>query len=273
MKTFLSILISGIIALNLNSSNEKAPISIELFYHLLSAKTEPTPVIESQPIGVEVKKSITIKVLPKVKVNESPIVKETVDVVLEKSMVGGKLLPIDSLKFKGFKIATMDNTPRSVDSLQPSEYIYVMISDMEGFTATPVLCGNNHAVGFGRAVYGKTLSFYRNNPMTKAEAFKNLKEDVDYFSQNIKQHYKGRMLTQGQFDAFISLSYSTGFYGYIKKYFAKKSLTDVELTRADFTNTVCELYKKTLPGLVTRRIREYYMYQGIYIYLNKHKVF
>ena len=134
-----------------------------------------------------------------------------------------------------------------------------LIMKCEGFSSTPHYCGG-YAIGYGRAIYGNQIAYYRNNPISKATALKMFKEDFESKRTQVKELFKTVDLTENQIDALASIAYNTGFYSFRKKALVAKILDGRAVTENDFINTISASYRKKYKGLIHRRKTEYKLY-------------
>lgn len=159
-----------------------------------------------------------------------------------------------------------------VDTMKPSKLLTVLIADCEGFTSVPKRCGG-YAIGYGRGISGAEVHFYTANPISRQTAYKFLLEDIEAKADNIRTHFKGYLMTQSQFDALVSMCYNFGYYSFKNKQFTKQVERGESLSHTCFVNTVSASYRAKYPGLVSRRLKEYYMFtQGVYFCVDKHKL-
>lgn len=149
----------------------------------------------------------------------------------------------------------------------PCKDVECLIMQMEGFSAKPVYCGG-YAIGYGRAVSGKNIQHYRNNPITRAEALIMLKEDLNKKRNQVDQLFRSRniILNPNQIDALASIAYNTGFYSFKKKALVNKinlkEESGVSITEEDFINTITPSNRKKYRGLIKRRKAEYRLYMS-----------
>ncbi len=264
MKFILFILV-GIVGVNVYNYNNNCNIIVDLIY-----KPHNSPVVDVTPKEVKIGNAISNK--PKQSRNTnyktSPVREDFCN------EVEYDLLDLSSLDrrrlWKSFNYSKESIELQLVDTMSISSKLLVVLADCEGFTPIPKKCGGNFAIGFGHAVKNSEIQHYILNPISKEEAYRILVKDASDKAIDIRKHYSGRTMTQGQFDALVSLCYSTGYGNFKKKSVSKLTLSNQSITKDDFVNTISSEYKIKYPGLIKRRLIEYLMYNNIYIYINKH---
>jgi lysozyme len=234
MKTIGTLLFASLIGVITN--NTPYTTSIEIEYNHRSIKTNKKPSVDTMSsFFLEEEKRMVNANVPAVKAINAAYEEPRPKVYLP--------------AYTNEKIAIKE-TSITVDSL---------IMKCEGFSATPHYCGG-YAIGYGRAVYGKDIAYYRNNPLSKATALKMFKEDFEAKKIQVKELFKTVDLTENQIDALTSIAYNTGFYSFRKKALVAKILNGKSITENDFVNTIIPSYRKKYKGLIHRRKMEYKLY-------------
>lgn len=141
----------------------------------------------------------------------------------------------------------------------PCRDVECLIMQMEGFSVKPVYCGG-HAIGYGRAVYGSKVQYYKNHPVTRQVALNMLREDLDKKRKQVRELFITANLNSNQIDALASIAYNTGFYSFKKKALVNKISNGKKVNEQDFINTISPSYQKKYRGLVKRRKAEYKLY-------------
>ena len=140
-----------------------------------------------------------------------------------------------------------------------------LIKRYEGLKLSPCLCpAGKKTIGYGHVLLENTAVNSRikkilNFPISKEFAEEILKDDLNLVEEIIKKDVKVK-LTQGQFDALISLIYNWGGENF------KKSIGLKQLNADKFTEAKIEFFSKEkgvvkvkgviFPGLVARRQAE-----------------
>lgn len=139
-----------------------------------------------------------------------------------------------------------------------------LITKFEGFSATPYECpAKIPTIGFGFTVYPDGTRVTLDDPaISMNEAYEILAKLVVNYENTVNKVIKVE-LTQGQFDALVSLCYNIG-----RKNFSDSTLVK-ELNAGKPVKEVAEHFMswvkaggKTLPGLVTRRAFEKHYFLG-----------
>lgn len=258
-----SILLFGLILVGINilNRNLEKPIDFEEIYYRLSVKKTEKAIVSNNDIELKKPKSNTTEL----KVIQTPKPKEIVKQKVQ------EYPNVKESRFNDFMRFDSDKTLKTVEELKPSELLYVVISDMEGFAAVPVNCGG-YAIGYGHAIQGKEVEYYFENPISREKALNIFIKDVNDKAEDVREYFKGQQMTQGEFDALVSICYNTGYGNFKKKELTKMILSKLTTDKQDFINTISAKNKRKYPGLIDRRIREYYIYNGSYFYINKHNL-
>jgi lysozyme len=117
-------------------------------------------------------------------------------------------------------------------------------------------------IGYGHTSMAGPPKVYAGQTITKAEAGRILRQDVDKFSAGVLELLEGVDLTQGQFDALVSLAFNVGLGNFQGSTLRKK------LLRGDYLGAANEFPKwrkaggNVLPGLVKRRAQEKALFLG-----------
>ena len=136
-----------------------------------------------------------------------------------------------------------------------------LIADLEGFSSKPAYCGG-WAIGYGHAIPKSKVQYYRENPVSREQAYKMLLADFNRKRKQVEQFFWERYieLTPNQLDALASIAYNTGFGRFKQKNIVIKILSTKDassLTEDDFLNTITPYQRKRLKGLIKRRKLEY----------------
>jgi len=139
-----------------------------------------------------------------------------------------------------------------------------LITKFEGFSATPYKCpAKVPTIGFGFTIYPDGTQVTLSDPaISMSEAYEILAKLVVNYENTVNKVIKVE-LTQGQFDALVSLCYNIG-----RKNFSNSTLVK-ELNAGKPIKEVAEHFMswvkargKTLPGLITRRSFEKHYFLG-----------
>ncbi|WPY01470.1 Phage-related lysozyme (plasmid) [Candidatus Trichorickettsia mobilis] len=134
-----------------------------------------------------------------------------------------------------------------------------LIKKFEGFSPTPYHCpAGKMTIGYGHVVQASTERY--NSPITEADAERMLLNDVKTAETTISKGVHVP-LTQGQFDALVSLIYNWGGVGFLKSQGLKYlNSYDYRLAAEEFFSEekgIVKVHGTVLPGLVRRRQAEW----------------
>lgn len=135
---------------------------------------------------------------------------------------------------------------------------YRLITDFEGFSATPYLCpAKIPTIGYGNTYYsdGKKVTLL-DKPISKIKAFEIFKTIADKFAIAVSKCLK-KEVSQNQFNSLVSFTYNVGVANFMNSTLLKK----VNLDPKDETifNEFCrwnKVNKKEVQGLTNRRNHE-----------------
>jgi len=144
-----------------------------------------------------------------------------------------------------------------------------LIKKFEGFKFYPYTCpAGKLTVGYGHVIGVKEQTLAKaTSPISEEKAEEMLKRDIATAENVINSSIKVT-LTQGQFDALVSLVYNWGGY-YFKASKGFKALNKGRYQNASFEffdkeKGVVRVSGKILPGLVKRRQAEFLLWSGDY---------
>ena len=159
----------------------------------------------------------------------------------------------------------------NADQLNISNEFLAILKQFEGFMngGKPYWDYSQYSIGYGSYCPPDKVEYYTNNPITEAQASEMLVNELQSFITRVRTYLKKYDLTvtQGQFDALVSLSYnigaawttSTGYY--IHKAVKSGDINYVIYSLGLYSTAGGEY----LAGLVSRRLSEASMFaDGIY---------
>jgi lysozyme len=133
-----------------------------------------------------------------------------------------------------------------------------LIKEFEGFSPTLYICPAGYpTIGYGHKIKGDES--YDDQSITHEIAEKILKNDVNQAIASIKKLVRVP-LTQGQFDALVSLVYNIGGYAFEKSTLLRLlNNSQYDLAAKEFSRWIyCK--KQKMEGLVRRRSAETLMF-------------
>ncbi len=104
-------------------------------------------------------------------------------------------------------------TARAASTMTTSEACLSVIKELEGFSGTPYKdTDGKYTIGYGTRCPDELVSQYMKNPMTKAEADKELRKEMVTYEKAVNAFIDrhGLNYTQGQFDGVVSLVFNCG---------------------------------------------------------------
>lgn len=142
------------------------------------------------------------------------------------------------------------------------------IKSVEGFSKYPYYDYGQYTVGYGTRCPADKYNEYKTNGITEEAAEELLRKFLEYTENevNVKIIQKYNLtLTQGQFDALVSLSFNIGtsWMTSSKNSILRNAITNPEATSNDIAYAFalyCNAGGQVLPGLVTRRLTEANMF-------------
>lgn len=144
-------------------------------------------------------------------------------------------------------------------TLRTSEAGIYLIKRFEGFTAQPVVDGSQWSIGYGNACNPADYPF----GITEEEADALLRESLVYFEESVDRYLDryGVEVTQGQYDAIISITYNLGvawinssyrFWSCLRS--GVENFSDNQIASA--LGVWCHVGTTVSPSLLLRRIQE-----------------
>lgn len=158
--------------------------------------------------------------------------------------------PIDAPPYKGW--ITEKPTVENIKTQRLSLVGQRLIKSFEGFCTTAYKC----PAGVVTIGFGHTKTAKLGQTITPEQAEQLFLKDIEVFEAAVRNYVKVT-INQNQFDALVSLCYNIG-----TEAFRRSSLVRY-INRGDYNTAALELLrfvyagKKKLPGLVTRRNKEY----------------
>ena len=162
----------------------------------------------------------------------------------------------------------------NADQLDISNEFLGILKQFEGFmnSGRPYWDYAQYSIGYGSFcsyTQDETYWYYMNNPLTEEEAAAKLVNELQYFIDRVRNYLKRYDLTvtQGQFDALVSLSYNIGANWTTNEgYYIHKAVKSGDINYVIYS---MGLYSTAggeyLEGLVKRRLSEASMFaDGIY---------
>lgn len=97
-------------------------------------------------------------------------------------------------------------------AMETSQEYIDMLKGWEGFRSTPYWDVSHYSIGYGTTCPDDKVDYYTKNPMSKAQAEKELKKYLDRFEESVNGFAKKHSLKlkQNQFDALVSFTYNCG---------------------------------------------------------------
>lgn len=162
----------------------------------------------------------------------------------------------------------------NADQLDISDEFLAVLKQFEGFmyNGKPYWDYSQYSIGYGSFcsyTQDETYWYYMENPITEEEASNKLVAELQYYITQVRNYLKKYDLTvtQGQFDALVSLSYNIGATWTTRTgYYIHKAVKSGDINYVIYS---LGLYSTAggeyLAGLVSRRLSEASMYaDGIY---------
>lgn len=183
-------------------------------------------------------------------------IQRMVDRVNDKHITDSNTFVSDRLKENTELSKTLK--PENNNELYISERLIEFIKTHEGFSPTVYTCaGGKQTIGYGHVVYEYTDSI---PAMSETSAEFLLKTDLFKIRRRLIQDLEGVLLTQGQFEALVSLSYNCGdLKKAARKGWAALMKKDIETAAIEFFSEergLVHANKTKLQGLVNRRAAE-----------------
>lgn len=143
--------------------------------------------------------------------------------------------------------------------MQISEKGIELITRFEGFSATPYICpAGKMTVGYGHVIDNKKQLSY---PISEKQAKLILLQDVNIAERAVRRLVRVP-LTQGQFDALISLIFNIGVQAFEKSTLLKLlNSNEIDAVANEFSRWTYSKGQK-LEGLVARRAAETLLFRG-----------
>ena len=166
---------------------------------------------------------------------------------------------------------TQRATATNADALDISNEFLRVIKQFEGFSngGRPYWDYAQYSIGYGSYCPEEMVEYYTNNPISEAQASELLVNELQFFINKVRDYLKKYDLTvtQGQFDALVSLSYNIGATWTTNTgYYIHKAVKSGDINYVIYSlglySTAGGYY---LEGLVKRRLSEASMFaDGIY---------
>ena len=159
----------------------------------------------------------------------------------------------------------------NADQLDISDAFLGILKQFEGFmyNGKPYWDYQQWSIGYGSYCPPDMVDYYNEHPITEAEASKLLVQELQIYITKVRNYLKKYDLTvtQGQFDALVSLSYNIGATWTDRTgYYIHRAVKEGDI---NFVIYSLGLYSTAggeyLPGLISRRLSEASMFaDGIY---------
>lgn len=159
----------------------------------------------------------------------------------------------------------------NADQLDISDAFLGILKQFEGFmyNGKPYWDYQQWSIGYGSYCPPDMVDYYNEHPITEAEASKLLVQELQTYITKVRNYLKKYDLTvsQGQFDALVSLSYNIGATWTDRTgYYIHRAVKEGDI---NFVIYSLGLYSTAggeyLPGLISRRLSEASMFaDGIY---------
>ena len=162
----------------------------------------------------------------------------------------------------------------NADQLDISDEFLAVLKQFEGFmyNGYPYWDYGQYSIGYGSFcsyTQDDTYWYYMSNPLTEAQASEKLVNELQYFINKVRDYMRryDLTLTQGQFDALVSLSYNIGATWTTNTgYYIHRALKENDINYIIYS---WGLYSTAggeyLEGLISRRLSEASMFaDGIY---------
>jgi lysozyme len=161
----------------------------------------------------------------------------------------------DSLKENGELTKTLKKIENTCD-LYISDRLVEFIKTFEGFSKAVYLCSaGKKTIGYGHVINDASLA-----TITESSAEFLLRSDLFKIRRRIIKDLESVKITQGQFEALVSLSYNAGDLKVVaKKGWGALMKNDIDTATIEFFSEekgIVFVGKKKLQGLVNRRAAE-----------------
>lgn len=170
------------------------------------------------------------------------------------------LSSILALGFYSTPVVSSTGVSGSSGNMQVSDSLVNFIASKEGYSATAYrgVDSQNQTIGYGHVIQpGENYTY-----LSKSDALKLLKSDIQKYSNSVNQEFSGTSLSQNQFDSLVSFSYNLGanIWDSVPKLTSDiKSGASADTLREDFARC-CHCNGEVVSGLYNRRISEWKMF-------------
>jgi lysozyme len=165
-------------------------------------------------------------------------------------------------------VAQKDTGYKDIDSIKLSQSGWDFIKNEEKFIERAYSLGDGMiTIGYGHAEPIKTSKYKVGDIISHADAYKILIEDVNNVAEDVRRIFKQWddqgihiKLTQGQYDALISMTYNMGIGNMRTSDFIQKLKVGDYKSAADSIKTT--YIEDKFPGIENRRLKEYKLFKS-----------